>query len=105
MKLKIIKVEDEESLDGCVFHEMTLQAKRGTYIRSVAASAWEDERSRRSVERSWLKDIGEIEEAKEKLGAKMKAESKTEDEVKAERKAEMKATRADIKGTEIEEDE
>ena len=95
LKLKIIKVEDEETPDGIQMYKMTLQTGLGTYERGVTVSAWEDERDRRSVEKHWLKSIGDIEAAK-----KVRA-TKTEKVIKAELEAKMKG----IKGTVLEEDE
>ena len=94
LKLKIIKVEDEENPDGIPLYKMTLQSDMGTYIRGVAVSDWEDPRKRRSIEKHWLKSIGAIEEVKKVRN------SKTEKVLKAEMKAEIKA----IEGTEIDDE-
>ena len=95
LKLKIIKVEDEETPDGVFIYKMTLKSKIGSYLRGVRVSDWEDERARRSIKKTWLRDIGKIE------AEKAIKETKTKEELKAEMKAKMKG----IKGTEIEEDE
>ena len=64
LKLKIIKVEDEENPDGAITYLMTLQSKRGSYERGVSKSDWEDERAHRSIKKTWLHDIGKIEAEK-----------------------------------------
>ena len=95
LKLKIIKVEDEETPDGVLIYKMTLQSNIGTYERGIKASDWEDKRAQRSIKKTWLHEIGKIEAEK---GGK---EGKTEEEIESETKAKMK----DIKGTVLEEDE
>ena len=95
LKLKIIKVEDEENLDESITYIITLQSKRGSYVRGIQASDWEDERAQRSIKKTWLRDIGRIE------AEKAIKETKTKEEIKAELKANMKG----IKGTVLEEDE
>ena len=95
LKLKIIKVEDEESQDGIIIYKMTLKSKIGSYIRGVRKSDWENERAQRNIKKTWLHEIGKIE------AEKTIKESKTKEEIKAELKAKMKG----IKGTEMEEDE
>jgi hypothetical protein len=95
LKLKIIKVEDEETPDGTLSYKMTLQSKMGTYIRGATVSDWEDERKQRSIKKTWRRDIDKIE------AAKKKSESKTEEELRTELKVKIK----DIEGTELEEDE
>jgi hypothetical protein len=85
-------VEEEITQDGMSIYKMTLKSKIGTYIRGVSAANWEDDRARKSIEKSWLHDIGEIE------AAKKIRDSKTEDVKKAEMKAKIK----DIEGLNIE---
>ena len=91
MKLKIIKVEEEENSDGLIFYKMTLESKTGTYERGITQRDWESEQDRRSVEKHWLKSIGVIEAAKERNKSKTKEE----------RKAEIKAKIKDIEGIEL----
>ena len=95
IKLKIIKVEDELTRDDVLIYKMTLESELGSYERGVRASDWDDERAQRSIKKTWLHEIGEIE------AGKAIEESKTEGEIEVERKAKMK----DIKGTVLEEDE
>ncbi len=91
LKLKIIKVEDDETPDGIPLYTMVLQSNMGTYTRGVATSEWEDPRNRRSIEKHWLKSIGAIETAKKVRN------SKTEKVLKEERKVKIKG----IEGTEL----
>ena len=94
IKLRIIKVEEEETLDKVSLLRITLQSKMGSYERGVALADWEDERKQRSIKKHWLKSIGAIEEAEKTR------QSKPEEE----RKAEMKAKIKDIEGTVIEDE-
>ena len=95
LKLKIIKVEDEETQDGILTYKMTLKSKKGTYLRGVRASHWDNnEQAQRSIKKTWLKEIAEME------AEKAIKESKTKEELKAELAAKKKS----IKDTVIEDE-
>ena len=65
LKLKVEKIEPEKTPDGFDNLRMTLKTENGTYIRGVSLANWEDPQKKRSVTRTWIKDISLIESHKE----------------------------------------
>ena len=66
-KIKIEKIEQEETGDGVSVLRITLRKGDKTYVRGVAAADYLDEEhpeKRKSVEKHWRKDIEKIERLK-----------------------------------------
>lgn len=65
LKLKIEKIEPEKTPDGRDVLRMTLKTEKGTYIRGVSLENWEEPQKKKSIIRSWIKDIEAIESREE----------------------------------------